>query len=314
VKCDANKPGCNRCAIDGKTCYFMKSRRGMRNKASSVNVLDIQPTIESTLEDNTTMKKSPHTMSSTGVISPPIAQPLSPTSMVNPTYQPLILHGGVPNALSAAESELEKHLNLYYTFFHNAHPWVLPRRRLNRMIKSHKEQIQGLLTVMEFIGSTYTSEGQSSYLRQRALDAMSEPELPKTPFTTQALLILAVGVHCCSDFSLARDTLDRAISIALEIGMHFQSYAVIHGNEDPVLAESWRRTWWGLFVIEGSVEAIRRTSNFSTWHVHSDVDLPCEEIDYENEVRTPKNATYADSNISSASHLHKLSPTIGSEI
>jgi hypothetical protein len=80
--------------------------------------------------------------------------------------------------------------------------------------------------------------------------------------------------------------LDRAINIALEIGMHLQSFAVANGNGDAVLEESWRRTYWGMFVVEATIEAIRRTYNFKLWHIHADVDLPCEELEYRNEVGT----------------------------
>jgi len=150
---------------------------------------------------------------------------------------------------------------------------------------SHKDQIQELLAVMEFVGSTYAPEGQSQYLRQRAIGIIYRPDLRKDAFTVQALLLLAVGVHCCSNFQQARAILDRAISIALEIGMELRTFCSANGNGDAVLEESWRRTWWGLFTVDGSFEAIHRSHTFRTWHVQTDVDLPCEEYDYASEVR-----------------------------
>lgn len=153
-------------------------------------------------------------------------------------------------------------------------------------MKTDRNQVQGLLTVMDFIGSTFTTEGQSDSLRERAVSTMSVPSLPKTAFTVQALLILSVGVHCCTDFQLARNTLDRAIDIAMEIGMHLQSFAVANGNGDAVMEESWRRTFWGMFVVEGTIEAIRKTYSFKLWHLHADVGLPCEELEYRTEVST----------------------------
>jgi hypothetical protein len=214
-----------------------------------------------------------------------IVQPLTTVSSMRfSSYHTSKLPNTPPVAPSTAENQLEKHLDLYYTFFHGAHPWVLPRRRLNRLIQSRRSQIQELLIVMEFIGSTYTSEGQSKCLRQKALTMMAGPDLPKTPFSIQSLLIFSVGVHCGSDFQLARDTLDRAISMALEMGMHFQCFAASNGNGDPVLEESWRRTWWGLYITDASIEAISRTLNPRTYYVNADVDLPCEEINYRHEV------------------------------
>ena len=214
-----------------------------------------------------------------------IAQSLTPASSVrSPSYHSSQVPKILSNTVDTAQCKLEKHLDLYYDCFHNAHPWVLPRRPLNRLIHSSRDQMERLLTVMAFIGSTYTTKGQSIYLREKALTEMAAPDLPRTPFSVQALLILSIGTHCCSDFQLARDTLDRAINIALELGMHCRNFAAANGNRDPVLEESWRRTWWGVYVTDASIEAIARTLNPRTNFANADVDLPCEEIDYRHEV------------------------------
>jgi len=111
------------------------------------------------------------------------------------------------------------------------------------------------------------------------------PDLPLTGFTVQALLLLSVASHCCSNFQQARELLDKAISIALDIGMQSQEFASANGNGDSVIEESWRRTWWGLYVVDGTFEGIQRSPTFSMWHVETDVDLPCEECDYLSQVR-----------------------------
>lgn len=283
VKCDATKPGCNRCRIDGKTCYFMKSRRGMRNKVAITDppTPEIQIAPASSVGEQLHLKTSPNTT----IQCPSTPHPIFLASSTQYTaYHSSSLPVGSSAITTMGESEFEKHISLYYTFFQNAHPWVVPRPRLERLMNSNRSQVQGLLTVMDFIGSTFTAEGQSSYLRDKAISLMCAPGLPKTAFTVQALLILTVGVHCCTDFQLARETLDRAIKLALEIGMNLRSFAVANGNHDPVLEESWRRTFWGMFVIEGTIEAIRRTYNFKLWHLHADVGLPCEEFEYHSEV------------------------------
>jgi hypothetical protein len=137
---------------------------------------------------------------------------------------------------------------------------------------------------MEFVASTFTPEGQSAQLKERAIDTMSRHALPLTGFTVQALLLLAISVHCSNGFELARSLLDKAISIALEIGMQFNLFAAANGNGDPVLEESWRRTWWGMYVVDGVFEVIQRSSSFTLWNVTTDVGLPCEEKDYDSEV------------------------------
>lgn len=178
-----------------------------------------------------------------------------------------------------------RYLDLYYTFFHPAHPYLLPRRRFDAHLRTNRSQIEHLLIVLEFIASAYAPEGQSEPLKQRAIDTLSHPDLPFTGFTVQALILLAISVHCCNGFDLARSFLDKGINIALEIGMQFNVYAVANGTGDSVLEESWRRTWWGLYVVDGVFEVIRRSPSFTLWSIQADVDLPCEEKDYDSEVR-----------------------------
>lgn len=302
VKCDANKPGCTRCKIDGKNCYFMKSRRGMRSKTSNSSTEVPLASADEQVKLNT----SP----TTTIPSLEASETQFQTSLVQYTAY----HNASIPKVRSLESELERNLGLYYTFFHNAHPWVLPRPRLEQLIQTHREQVQGLLTVIDFIGSTFGSKGQSGRLREIAISTMTAQDVPKSAFTVQALLILAVGVHCCTDFQLARETLDRGIDIALEIGMHQQSFAITNGNGDPVLEESWRRTWWGMFVVEGTIEAIRRTYKFKLWHLHSDVELPCEERHYKAEVCFSKHlSAYLSSNTPRTylPHVHLLNTTRG---
>ncbi|KAG0647330.1 hypothetical protein D0Z07_7331 [Hyphodiscus hymeniophilus] len=112
---------------------------------------------------------------------------------------------------------------------------------------------------------------------------MSRQDLPLNGFTVQALLLLAISIHCNNGFELARSLLDKTTSIALEIGMQFKYFAITHSNGDYVLEESWRRTWWGLYVVDGIFQAIQRSNYFALWVVQADVDLPCEESQYSSE-------------------------------
>ncbi|KAH8590647.1 hypothetical protein B0O99DRAFT_302703 [Bisporella sp. PMI_857] len=299
VKCDAAKPNCVRCGMDGKACFYMKSRRGMRYKASPPDESETQATVAKsapappllpkvTSSETTSPALDPSNQPSQ-VLTPCSATPESHCLLSQKNTACLSNNSSSPSSTSKeplpkpSKSSLETNLSLYYTFFHNAHPWVVPRARLDRLVQSSRSQIEELLAVMEYVGSTYTAEGQSKFLRQRALNLMLLPFLRKTAFNVQALLILAVAVHSGGDFRQARATLDRAISIALEIGMHFKSYATANARGDPVIEESWRRTWWGIFVVDGCFEAIHRSQTFQTWHIHADVDLPCEELDYAKE-------------------------------
>lgn len=178
-------------------------------------------------------------------------------------------------------------LDLYYKFFHPAHPFILPRYWLNHQSKTDPSSIQHLLLVLEYIGSLYTSPSKpskTSQLLDRAFAALNNPDIPINGFTVQAKLLLAIVIHCSNDFDQARDVIDRAIGVALDIGMQSRNYAIINGDGNRVMEENWRRTWWGLYIIDGVFARIRRAPTFWLYRVDSDVDLPCEEREYETGV------------------------------
>lgn len=284
VKCDGKKPNCVRCEADGRSCHYVQSRRGLKYKPSPANSLDDGMPAESLRsrsgDDQTAsvVTRSLAHRSSTEILLQETAVSRSQISECQASQRS---EQSVPNV---SHNSTTTYLDLYYTYFHHAHPYLLPRRRFDAYIQTHRNQLEDLLAVLEFIASTYTLEGQSLPLKQRAITTMSQNDLPLTGFTVQALILLSISVHCCNGFELARSLLDRAIGIALEIGMHFSLFAAANGNGDPVLEESWRRTWWGLYIVDGVFEVIRRSTSFTLWNIKNDVNLPCEEKEYDSEV------------------------------
>jgi hypothetical protein len=71
-----------------------------------------------------------------------------------------------------------------------------------------------------------------------------------------------------------------AVDMALELGMNRQEFSVNNGEGCNVLEESWRRTWWELYVIDGLLAAIHQRNTFRLYNIPTDVPLPCEEVDY----------------------------------
>lgn len=47
-----------------------------------------------------------------------------------------------------------------------------------------------------------------------------------------------------------------------------------------VLEESWRRTWWELYFLDGLLAGIQQRESFKLWSVECTVPLPCEEAEY----------------------------------
>jgi hypothetical protein len=105
------------------------------------------------------------------------------------------------------------------------------------------------------------------------------PNLPPNGFTVQMLLLTAIAVHCDGELENGRAILDRAIYLALDLRMQSRAFATM--ERDPVLAESWRRTFWGLYISDAYFATTRRAPMFALHSIEADVEIPCEECDYD---------------------------------
>jgi hypothetical protein len=72
--------------------------------------------------------------------------------------------------------------------------------------------------------------------------------------------------------------------MALRINMNSETFATSNGEGSAVLAESWRRTWWYLYLADGIFSGIRHRLSFMLRDIKSDVNLPCEDADYNSGV------------------------------
>jgi len=81
--------------------------------------------------------------------------------------------------------------------------------------------------------------------------------------------------------------MNAATHLALDLGMHDRKFAEQNGNGDAILEESWRRTWWQIYVADAFFAAMARANTFPTCNVNATVELPCEEEDYEAGVSYP---------------------------
>jgi hypothetical protein len=81
---------------------------------------------------------------------------------------------------------------------------------------------------------------------------------------------------------LAMSWMQRAAQMTLDLGMHHKSFADAEPN--PILAESYRRTYWGLYV-HGFMGTVRGDAeHFILYTVPSTTELPCEEWEYQSGV------------------------------
>jgi hypothetical protein len=181
-------------------------------------------------------------------------------------------------------------LDLYYRYFHNCHPCVLPWRRLQKQYENatKRKRMNPLISVMRYIGSLFAGSNLSSQLSQLARKAISEAQNDlSNPFMVQCHLIYSIALFWCGDKTQSREHMDAAIRTALDLTMFRRQFAVDNGEGDAVLEESWRRTWWQVYITDAIFAAIRREAAFPTREVDASVELPCEEEGYEAGVSLP---------------------------
>jgi hypothetical protein len=180
----------------------------------------------------------------------------------------------------------EKQLELYYAFLHESHPFVLPRTFLKHYWDTQSNGMQHLMKVIQYCGSLYSEDIDSAPLKQHVIEEALQGNLPVNGFTVQAHILLSIALHCLDELEQARVVLDMAVRLALSIGMNLNHYAVENGRGTPVLEESWRRTWWSLYISDLLFTGIRGLNTFSLRTVHTSVDLPCAEESYASGVNS----------------------------
>lgn len=262
VKCDGTTPVCGRCRDQDRECTYLQSRRGCRSyhtidkrKASlrpsrkpSMSVSPAPPqarTVFESIKDYGTQADNVYNLST--VVKSFKSQPLDP---------------------------LPKYLNLFYSNFHPAHPFILPPRYASTLL--HRSRHTRLAPAMEYIGSLYATMVDDS---ARIAPPPLMPLLMnvRDGWTVQALLLMAIATHCMGDTSSAAEIFKQAVDVALDIGMNRSTFAAANGQNIPILEESWNRTWWELYCMDVMFAAINKRTTYFLKDVVIDVSLPCEE-------------------------------------
>ena len=168
--------------------------------------------------------------------------------------------------------------SMLYASFWPSHPFLPP----HRLLEEHLSGSAGtsLIPVINYIGSIYIR------VRHDELQALTPPqpleEYPQNGFTVQSLILLAISSHMSNNPTQAQAFLATATDTAIAIGLHRHDFATRHGKENHALEESWRRTWWELFILDIMFAGLNQTSSMRLKCVDSDVLLPCEEAMYHN--------------------------------
>jgi hypothetical protein len=184
----------------------------------------------------------------------------------------------------------DHYIGLYYQHFHHLHPCVLPRKHLGKMLEnpSNHPRLELLLSVMRSIGTSYSpfSERRQDRIVHRISSGIDPVQ---DAFSVQSLLLNSIALYWCGQEESSREEMDHAISIALTISMHSCTFATAHGLGNPVLEESWRRTWWQLCIVDAYYAASLHQTSPLMCRPDVTTDLPCEESEYEAVVCLPLN-------------------------
>lgn len=181
----------------------------------------------------------------------------------------------------SASHEEEHFVNLYYSHFHPTHPILVPRSRYNTQAYPKL-----LALVVQFIGSQYAPTFASD-TRRDAADAALADNQDRSVFVVQSLLLYAIALHARAERGKAVTTLAKASDLAIQLGLNHDEFASRHGGQDALLEESFRRTWWELFVCDGYFAAIHRQTGFRCNTVELTASLPCDESMYFDGMRRP---------------------------
>lgn len=287
LKCDGGVR-CSRCKADGVDCTYIKSRRGWKGKRKKPG--------ENGAADGSTMLKGPLLNTN---LSPQSAQSLSPEfafsselALANNIATASTNLGLVtpPSATTQLNLNGSQRLNqfghlgpptavqAFFHYFYNSHPFVLPEHQLLQLFKQRRAPL--LEYAVQYLGSCYLAEIPTEMYREALNRAIDSGNFPRDGFSVQALIIYAIGLHANNEVPRSAQIFQMVQGLVLELGMHRMDFAILNGNNDRILEESWRRTWWSSYTVNGMLTAVNPGVQFRLKDVATDVPLPCENEQY----------------------------------
>lgn len=305
LKCDGKTPVCGRCQSSGSVCQYTPSRRGYkgpskkraRPDSTSEQVagdwtldtpLSLQPPGEWFSGQDWTQNNEviDNNAAPVSTISGQNVDVFLPSILSNVASEAIAGHGPLtPDSSQSAAVGDGYLIEVYYNYFHPAHPVLRPLRFLDPAgLPPFLEQ------VIKFIGSHYTPAASSETYRATVVSSTLAHD--DTVEKVQALLLLAIVLHSRNERTEAGECLAIAVDVAFAVGLDGAEYATTMSNGDPVREESLRRTWWELFVVEGmltalGIQRVFRTNTELQQHRPFQVALPSEERIYQEGLRPP---------------------------
>ncbi|KAL6358805.1 hypothetical protein LRP88_08997 [Fusarium phalaenopsidis] len=260
TRCDGVLPACFRCKNDARKCVYAESRRGIRD-----------PNKRRKMKEKA--MKADRDEASDSAPSPNFPGFDIPSHVIQR------LPAGWTHREAQNPCAVKDLFDLYYTNFHPTHSWLPPKKTLSRLIETIPNDFKFTMTMILYVGSKYADNVDSTSLRNDAYE-MASGELPETVWSVQALLSMCIAAFGEQHDDYCSLWFDRTRDLALRLGLQHKSFA--DAEEDPILAESYRRTYWALYT-QGSLRTVREhLGHWQLYHTEATTELPCEEWEYES--------------------------------
>ncbi|OJD26723.1 hypothetical protein ACJ73_01893 [Blastomyces percursus] len=208
-------------------CKYIQSRRGGHNKIVS------RDNQGSTAQSPTKGPESSRT-SSTEQTNIPTDDSDSPGAIETVTNS--------ESLTSISSTGLNLPLECYYSLFHESHPMVLPKQHFMARLEVDQESLDAVAPVVRYIGSLCGHCPFPESFKNLSENLLFSKQLPKNGFSVQALMLYSIATHWNDENPRAREILDLATSLTLEIGMNSRQFAYQYREGNPILEESWRRS------------------------------------------------------------------------
>jgi hypothetical protein len=288
VKCDAKQPRCSRCIAYDKTCQYTASRRGGLDRAA-LTERRRRLASKDDRQSNNIVPEISVAVSDEGIT-------LGDESVTGADCMEVFQHASLPVPTPVSENRETPHFNYdgladdtlvksYYANFHHFHPFAPPFKHLVQLSQASAFNFNPLIAAMRLIGHIYDTHQWSESL-SRDVEAQTSQLKPSDAVQVQARLLYSIALFWYTFKAEAKEQIDAAINVAVNLEMHRQEFAAIYGFGDPIMIECWRRTWWMLFIVDASYAGTLGTMNFKTVHVEPTAELPCEESEYDAGVST----------------------------
>lgn len=307
LKCSGQKPICRRCRDNGSDCSYKQSRRGYkgpRKTQAKVGGINASNDDQTSLTSNAFNIASPAALSNFDYdpfadISSGIGEDVSVSMLQDQGnidtasnigqdqstqyngFRDVALRSSAFQYLDRSEELIIADdgflLDVFYASFNNAHPFLIPQRmyRANPpLIPPH------LKTVMQFVASHFMSTVPQENVR-RAAENITSDHTSDDGHKVQGLILLGMALFSHSEQQFGVTIFDQAITLALQLGMNMTAFATRHGMSNAVIEESWRRTWWELYMVDGILASLNSVPHmFRLQHVRTDMPLPYDDAEY----------------------------------